>query len=48
MAIIPAVDVYLPEIHATSLIHWRIYMITILLTLTVVAGLNMLLLTTKW
>ena len=36
----------LPEIHAISLIHLNIYVITILLT--VLAALNVLLLATKW
>ena len=40
------VDVHLPEIHAISLVHQNIYMITILLT--VLAVLNVLLLATKW
>ena len=40
------VDVHLPEIHTISLIHWKIDMITILLT--VLAVLNVLLLGTKW
>jgi len=40
------VDVHLLEIHAISLVHPNIYMITILLT--VLAALNVLLLATKW
>jgi hypothetical protein len=46
IAIIAVVDVDLPEIHAVSLVHWNIHMITILLT--VLEVLNVLLLATKW
>ena len=42
---IAIIDVHLPEIHAISLVHWNIYMLTILLT--VVAVLNVLLQATK-
>ena len=43
---IAIIDVHLLEIHTISLIHWNIYMTTMLLT--VLAVLNVLLLATKW
>ena len=42
VAITVVVDVYLPEIHAISLVHLNVYLLTVL------AVLNVLLLATKW
>ena len=45
---IAIIDVHLPEIHAISLVHRNIYVITILLTELAVMSMNVLSRATKW